>query len=63
MGRDLKDPFEGQPYASEPLSEEAKVFLVAGGDDVANFAADVLQQRRDGDALIEDLENFLRDQP
>ena len=32
-------------YADEPLSPNTKVMLVAGGDDVANFAAEVVQQR------------------
>lgn len=40
------NPFLDQPYASAPLPAEAKVFLVAGGDDIANFAADVLEQRQ-----------------
>lgn len=39
------DPFAHQPYASTPLPATAKVFLVAGGDDVANFAAEVVEQR------------------
>jgi Peptidase C13 family len=39
------DPFADQPYASDPLPREAKVFLVAGGDDVGNFAAEVVEQR------------------
>ncbi|MEM6292108.1 MAG: caspase family protein [Myxococcota bacterium] len=39
------NPFETQPYASGPLAATTKVFLVAGGDDVANFAAEVLEQR------------------
>ena len=34
-----------QPSAA-PLPARAKIFLVAGGDDVANFAAEVLAQRR-----------------
>jgi hypothetical protein len=33
-------------YADEPLSPRTKVMLVAGGDDVANFAAEVVEQRR-----------------
>jgi len=32
-------------YATDPTSPATKVFLVAGGDDVANFAAEVLEQR------------------
>jgi hypothetical protein len=39
------DPFAQVPYASAPLPPEAKVFLVAGGDDVGNFAAEVVEQR------------------
>ncbi len=34
-----------QPYAAGPGSPATKVFLVAGGTDVANFAAEVLEQR------------------
>jgi hypothetical protein len=34
------------PYTSVPLSPRAKIFLVAGGVDVANFAAEVVAQRR-----------------
>lgn len=40
-----EDPFAAQPYAAGPLSPSTKVFLIAGGDDVANFAAEVLEQR------------------
>lgn len=39
------DPFAGVPYSTAPLPPEAKVFLVAGGDDVGNFAAEVVEQR------------------
>ncbi|MEM7152228.1 MAG: C13 family peptidase [Myxococcota bacterium] len=39
------DAFADLPYASAPLPATTKVLLVAGGDDVANFAADVLEQR------------------
>ncbi len=39
------NPFEAQAYATAPVSTSTKVFLVAGGDDVANFAAEVLEQR------------------
>jgi hypothetical protein len=39
------DPFADVPYATAPLPPEAKVFLVAGGDDVGNFAAEVVEQR------------------
>lgn len=39
------DPFRDIPYASAPLPPQTKVFLVAGGDDVANFAAEVVEQR------------------
>ncbi|MEX1365645.1 MAG: C13 family peptidase [Nannocystaceae bacterium] len=41
----VDDPFADLPYASGPLPAAVKVFLVAGGDDVANFAADVIEQR------------------
>lgn len=34
------------PYSDAPLPAEAKIFLVAGGVDVANFAAEVAAQRR-----------------
>ncbi|PCC73392.1 Peptidase C13 family protein [Nannocystis exedens] len=33
------------PYSTAPLPERAHVFLVAGGSDVANFAAEVAAQR------------------
>lgn len=33
-------------YHDAPLSPRAKIFLVAGGDEVANFAAEVIFQRR-----------------
>lgn len=39
------DPFDDVPYATAPLPPQAKVFLVAGGDDVGNFAAEVIEQR------------------
>lgn len=39
------DPFADIPYATAPLPSAAKVFLVAGGDDVGNFAAEVVEQR------------------
>ncbi len=34
------------PYSEAPLPAAAKIFLVAGGVDVANFAAEVAAQRR-----------------
>lgn len=34
------------PYADAPLSPQARIFLVAGGDDVANFIDEVADQRR-----------------
>jgi hypothetical protein len=34
------------PYATAPLSARAKIFLVAGGSEVANFAEEVVAQRR-----------------
>lgn len=37
---------EATPYATAPLSPRAKIFLVAGGIEVANFAAEVVAQRR-----------------
>jgi hypothetical protein len=37
--------FDGRPYDRTPLSAHTKVFLVAGGDDIANFAYEVLEQR------------------
>lgn len=43
--RSPADPFEAIPYASAPLPAQTKVFLVAGGDDVGNFAAEVVEQR------------------
>jgi len=33
------------PYSTAPLPASTKVFLVAGGDDVGNFAAEVVEQR------------------
>lgn len=37
---------EAVPYATAPLPPRAKIFLVAGGVEVANFAAEVVAQRR-----------------
>lgn len=34
------------PYRQGPIPPQTKVFLVAGGDDIANFAAEVVEQRR-----------------
>lgn len=42
---DPPDPFADVPYATAPLPAATKVFLVAGGDDVGNFAAEVVEQR------------------
>lgn len=39
------DPFAKQDYDQAAPSPRTKVFLVAGGDDIANFAAEVLEQR------------------
>lgn len=39
------DPYREQEYAAGPSPSSARVFLVAGGDDIANFAAEVLEQR------------------
>jgi hypothetical protein len=39
------DPFANIAYATAPLPAKAKVFLVAGGSDVGNFAAEVVEQR------------------
>ncbi|MBV1857513.1 MAG: C13 family peptidase [Nannocystaceae bacterium] len=36
---------EPSSYAAGPTSPTTKVFLIAGGNDVANFAAEVLEQR------------------
>ncbi|WAS96330.1 C13 family peptidase [Nannocystis punicea] len=36
---------EAVPYSTAPLPERAHVFLIAGGSDVANFAAEVAAQR------------------
>lgn len=38
-------PFEALEYRDGPVSPDTKVFLVAGGNDVANFAAEILEQR------------------
>lgn len=37
---------EAVPYVTAPLPPRTKIFLVAGGGDVANFAAEVVAQRR-----------------
>ncbi len=39
------DPFAAIPYADAPLPPATKVLLVAGGDDIANFAAEIIEQR------------------
>ncbi len=39
-------PFDTMAYDEGELPPGAKVFLVAGGDDVANFAAEIVEQRR-----------------
>ncbi len=39
------NPFESQAYRTSTPSDQVRVFLVAGGDDIANFAAEVLEQR------------------
>ena len=36
---------DSSSYATGPVAPTTKVFLIAGGDDVANFAAEVLEQR------------------
>ena len=41
----MPDPFAKQGYDDAAPSPRTKVFLVAGGDDIANFAAEVLEQR------------------
>jgi hypothetical protein len=38
-------PFDHVPYREGRPDPSAKVFLVAGGDDIANFAAEVVEQR------------------
>lgn len=38
--------FDPPAYAAEPIDPDTRIFLVAGGADVANFAAEVLEQRR-----------------
>ncbi len=38
--------YEGMPYDEGAIDPRTRVLLVAGGDDVANFAAEVLEQRR-----------------
>jgi hypothetical protein len=38
--------FEDLAYREDATGSNTRVFLVAGGDDVANFAAEVLEQRR-----------------
>ncbi len=38
-------PFDELPYDEQPVSPKARIFLVAGGDDIANFAAEVVDQR------------------
>ncbi len=42
----LPSPWDEAAYAAGPPPATAKVFLVAGGDDIANFAAEVVEQRR-----------------
>ena len=44
-GTAVPDPFAKQGYDDAAPSPRTKVFLVAGGDDIANFAAEVLEQR------------------
>ncbi len=39
-------PFDAKPYAEGRLPTSARVFLIAGGDDIANFAQEVVTQRR-----------------
>ena len=38
--------YESMDYREGAIDPRTRVFLVAGGDDVANFAAEVLEQRR-----------------
>ena len=38
-------PFAALPYRDGPVAPETRIFLVAGGDDIANFAAEVREQR------------------
>jgi hypothetical protein len=48
-GREASSPKPRRPkvvYDDSAISPRARVLLVAGGDDVANFAAEVVEQRR-----------------
>jgi hypothetical protein len=38
-------PYAGMPYRTGVPSSDARIFLVAGGSDIANFAAEVVSQR------------------
>ena len=38
-------PFDDRPYAEGPIDPGTRVFLVAGGDDIANFAQEVATQQ------------------
>lgn len=38
-------PFDAVPYRDGRPGPQTKVFLVAGGDDIANFAAEIVEQR------------------
>lgn len=40
-----RTPFDDQPYAEAPIDPGTRVFLVAGGDDIANFAQEIATQR------------------
>jgi hypothetical protein len=39
-------PYPDVRYEESEVSADARVFLVAGGDDIANFGAEIAQQRR-----------------
>ncbi|MEM6996680.1 MAG: hypothetical protein AAF721_39615, partial [Myxococcota bacterium] len=38
-------PFDAEPYAEGRLADTTRIFLIAGGDDIANFAQEVVTQR------------------
>ena len=38
-------PFDDRPYAEDEIDPSTRVFLVAGGNDIANFAQEVATQR------------------
>ena len=38
-------PFDDLPYRQGPIHPSTRIMLVAGGNDIANFAAEVVEQR------------------